>query len=304
MECNERIRQYRTDAELTQQQLADKIGVSRQTVTRWENGWIVPTLFYAQKLADLFSTTVDELMTGTTAERTMPTAHSFRSNGAAVARFCILTFIPVALYAILYSVIHSIYRYNAINGTGRDYYELVYSASLNGVEAFCYMIFAVEAGFWIIRIISDIKATTDRYLRYEIYRKWFIGVIFFMINIISLLLFYLSPPFILIPYADALLITVPIAFIADYIVKRACAKHMTVPPNRWLKKLNLAFVIAASVILALSIAGTVLYVCGMYYSILLGFIGWCTIVISAVAAIITAVVYIVIRIVNLKQKPE
>ncbi|MDE7464458.1 MAG: helix-turn-helix domain-containing protein [Clostridiales bacterium] len=303
MECNERIMQYRLSAELTQQQLADKIGVSRQTVVRWEKGRIVPTLFYAQRLADLFSTTVDELMTGTTAERTQ-NSPPLKSSGATVARFCVLTFIPVALYAILYAVLHSIYRYSAINGTGRDYYELVYSASLNGAEALCYLIFAIEAAFWIIRIISDVRGTPDVYLRYEIYRKWFIGVIFFMINIFSLALSCIAPQFILIPYANALLITVPIAFIADYIVKRVCAKHMTVPTNTFIKRLNLAFVIVASVILTLSITGTVMYVCGIYYSILLGLIGWITIVGSAIATVIAAIVYAIIRIVSLRSTSE
>ena len=64
MEYSERIKQFRQLKSVTQQQLADEIGVSRQSVVRWENGFAVPSMFYAQKLAVYFGVTVWFLMTG------------------------------------------------------------------------------------------------------------------------------------------------------------------------------------------------------------------------------------------------
>ena len=38
LSIGENIRKYRKQADLTQEELADKLGVSYQSVSRWENG--------------------------------------------------------------------------------------------------------------------------------------------------------------------------------------------------------------------------------------------------------------------------
>lgn len=47
---------------LTQEQLALKVGVSRESITKWENGKIEPTIESIVKLADVFEVNVDELL--------------------------------------------------------------------------------------------------------------------------------------------------------------------------------------------------------------------------------------------------
>ena len=47
--------------ELTQQQLADKVGVTRQTIVAIENGKYSPTLELAFKIALIFNTHVEEV---------------------------------------------------------------------------------------------------------------------------------------------------------------------------------------------------------------------------------------------------
>lgn len=49
--------------ELTQEELATRLGVSRQTVAKWESGESVPDLVNAQALAELFGVTLDNLVT-------------------------------------------------------------------------------------------------------------------------------------------------------------------------------------------------------------------------------------------------
>lgn len=62
MALNDNIKKFREEKNLTQQQLADKLYVSRQTVCRWEKGSRCPDLITAKKLALELDVSVDELI--------------------------------------------------------------------------------------------------------------------------------------------------------------------------------------------------------------------------------------------------
>ena len=51
----------RAEVRMTQQQLAEAVGVSRQTIHAIENGRFVPSTVLALKIARLFAKTVEEL---------------------------------------------------------------------------------------------------------------------------------------------------------------------------------------------------------------------------------------------------
>ena len=56
------IRKIRESNELTQEQLADKLGIGRTTVTMWESGESLPRADKLKKLAEILNCTVDELL--------------------------------------------------------------------------------------------------------------------------------------------------------------------------------------------------------------------------------------------------
>ena len=57
-----RIRRLRFDhGEMTQQQLADKVGVTRQTIIAIEAGKYAPSLPLAFRIARVFNTTVEDV---------------------------------------------------------------------------------------------------------------------------------------------------------------------------------------------------------------------------------------------------
>ena len=62
MALSDRILELRTGMGLSQGDLADRLEVSRQSVSKWETGQSVPDLDKIIKLADLFGVTVDELV--------------------------------------------------------------------------------------------------------------------------------------------------------------------------------------------------------------------------------------------------
>lgn len=62
MTLAEKLLNLRTDRGLSQGDLAEKLDVSRQSVSKWETGQSVPDLDKIIKLADLFGVTVDDLV--------------------------------------------------------------------------------------------------------------------------------------------------------------------------------------------------------------------------------------------------
>ena len=56
-----RVRELRTSAGMTQQALADAVGVSRQTINAIETGRYMPSLEVALKIAGSFDAPTDEV---------------------------------------------------------------------------------------------------------------------------------------------------------------------------------------------------------------------------------------------------
>ena len=60
----ENIAKLRREAGLSQEALAEKLGVSRQTLAKWESGESVPDVLRCDALADIFNTTLEDLLHG------------------------------------------------------------------------------------------------------------------------------------------------------------------------------------------------------------------------------------------------
>lgn len=55
----ERIRLLREEKEMTGEQLGKKLNVSKQSISKWENGTSSPDIETIRKIASIFNTTVD-----------------------------------------------------------------------------------------------------------------------------------------------------------------------------------------------------------------------------------------------------
>lgn len=62
MDFGDKLKQYRLKEGLSQEQLAEKIGVSRQAITKWETKRGLPDVENMIILAELFKLTLDELV--------------------------------------------------------------------------------------------------------------------------------------------------------------------------------------------------------------------------------------------------
>ncbi len=64
MNIGDRIQTLRKLRGISQEELADKIGVSRQSVSKWESEQSTPDLVKVILLSDFFETTTDYLLKG------------------------------------------------------------------------------------------------------------------------------------------------------------------------------------------------------------------------------------------------
>ena len=61
MEIGKKIMELRKSSGLSQEELAEKIGVARQTISKWELGETSPDLKQAKELSKIFNVSLDEL---------------------------------------------------------------------------------------------------------------------------------------------------------------------------------------------------------------------------------------------------
>ena len=74
------IRELREKSKMTQQQLADLLGVSDKTVSKWETGKGYPDITLLEPIADAFRISVTELISGNTIHNENVSANMLRSK--------------------------------------------------------------------------------------------------------------------------------------------------------------------------------------------------------------------------------
>jgi len=64
MTLGEKIKMYRSQNGLSQEKIAELVGVSRQAVTKWESGQSAPSTTNLITLAEIFKISMDDLVSG------------------------------------------------------------------------------------------------------------------------------------------------------------------------------------------------------------------------------------------------
>ena len=102
MEIEKKLKEARTNAGLTQEQVAEKIMVSRQTISNWENGKSLPDIVSILNLSDLYQISLDELLKGDTKmkEKIEKDVKVAKDN----KRLILTTAILLVVVAIIYSI--------------------------------------------------------------------------------------------------------------------------------------------------------------------------------------------------------
>lgn len=104
------LRELRKEKELTQEQLAEKFGVSSRSVSRWENGNTMPELNILVELADYYEVDIKEIIDGERKSEIMKKEeketlqkvadYAEAEKKTAVKRKCIATFLGTFIFAL------------------------------------------------------------------------------------------------------------------------------------------------------------------------------------------------------------
>ena len=104
------LRELRKEKELTQEQLAEKFGVSSRSVSRWGNGNTMPELGILVELADYYEVDIKEIIDGERKSEIMEKEqketlrkvadYAEVEKKLAVKRRCIVTFVGTLMFAL------------------------------------------------------------------------------------------------------------------------------------------------------------------------------------------------------------
>lgn len=104
------LKELRKEKELTQEQLAEKFGVSSRSVSRWENGNTMPELGILVELADYYEVDIKEIIDGERKSEGMKKEEKETLQKVAdyaeaekklvVRRKCIVTFLGTFVFAL------------------------------------------------------------------------------------------------------------------------------------------------------------------------------------------------------------
>lgn len=132
MEIGKKLKETRMKLNLTQEQVAEELFVSRQTISNWENEKSYPDIISIIKISDLYSVSLDELLKGDQKmiEHLDASINVVKSNKKLIGAIIINILLFLTLLILVGFMPHSVYMIAcvfclAIIGTGFLLYQIV-----------------------------------------------------------------------------------------------------------------------------------------------------------------------------------
>ena len=93
MKFKDKLPKLRKNNNITQEQLADMLGVSRQAVSKWESGLSIPDMEKIIEMCKIFNCQIEELLDdGVTSNHTTLKAQTFKEYTDSILTFIIKTY--------------------------------------------------------------------------------------------------------------------------------------------------------------------------------------------------------------------
>lgn len=118
MNLGNQIHKLRKQNHISQEQLAEKVGVVRQTISKWELGETAPDIKQAQMLSQIFNVSLDELLSNDPKEPVSSGPDSKKKNQAAWKKTIIISAAVVCLCFVIISVLGVVKRSQIMHPQG------------------------------------------------------------------------------------------------------------------------------------------------------------------------------------------
>ena len=105
MELGNKILKLRKKQELSQEQLAEKLNVTRQTISKWELGETTPDIKQAKELSKIFDISLDELVGNSKKDIQYEKITKIETNSNMILRILKITGITIGILLFLLIVI-------------------------------------------------------------------------------------------------------------------------------------------------------------------------------------------------------
>ena len=177
MEFNEKLQELRKSKGLTQEELAEKLYVSRTAVSKWESGRGYPNIESLKEISTFFSVSIDELLS---TEKLLFIAE--KENKSNIKNICEKLFSVVDLLSVLL-IILPLYP-NTVDG-------FIYSVNLlNYVETSEFNKVVYWCGFLVFIVLGIVKSVLIKLKKEKVNKS--ITVVSVSLNILIVLLFALT----------------------------------------------------------------------------------------------------------------
>lgn len=121
MEIGERLKNARSEHGLSQEQVAEELGVSRQSISNWENNRSYPDIVSVIKLSDLYSISLDELLK----EDKKMIEHLDDATNEVKSRKWFSKLIEVGSFLVIWAVTAIAFRTGAAEGSNAMGYSIL-----------------------------------------------------------------------------------------------------------------------------------------------------------------------------------
>ncbi len=119
MEIGNKIMELRKKSGLSQEELADKVGVARQTISKWELGETSPDIKQAKELSNIFNISLDELVSNDIKNILVEKTSNTEKLAGLILKLLKIALVLVVIVPILLLVFAVIFRNVQRNNLGR-----------------------------------------------------------------------------------------------------------------------------------------------------------------------------------------
>ena len=264
MNYSEKIISLRSKYNLTQEELATKLNISKNKIICWEKGLLIPTFYETKKLANFFNVCFDNIVDDNCIETLEDNINYINERSKEIKIASII--IVLISYALLFVFFFA----NVLADAFKQYILLLgFKIELTTTQDnkiyqiitlfifLCYLFMIITLLFFIFFYL---KSTSSKFQRRYYLRLILISLIFIFANLIMIILYNFNDiklNFFLV-YILALLFSFSILSIIEKVIIVFNKSSLLVENNIIIRKINILYIISSSVFL---ISLIILFIC-------------------------------------------